>query len=283
MTRQAQLSQRQSLSRQTQRAQRILRPTKLYRLSLPEPGLAISLALVPTGQDEALIVSLTDQGQEEPEGPNTSYPEPDQSKRAVAAKAGGEQGHAARNLGQLLRFAITGGLNTLVDIVVLNILVWLLDVRSAPLLLACNIVAYCVGAINSFILNKYWTFGKREPVTSGELWRFALITLSGSLWSSGILWLAGLALQHVLVNPTLWTNAAKVIAIGGTSLISYLGLRLWVFVQRRPAQRGASLHLSSQQRPYPQRRPSSAEGSILTSETPHVHQTLSRRKGPETL
>ncbi len=271
MTRQAHLSQGQLQSRHAQQSQRILRPTKLYRLSLPEPGLAISLALVPTGQDEALIASLVEQGQPGLNGPNTGQTDPDQSKQVVAAESDGKQRRASWNPGQLLRFAVTGGLNTLVDILVLNALVWLLAIRSTPLLLACNIVAYCAGAINSFILNKYWTFGQREPIASGELWRFALITISGSLWSSGILWLAGLALQHVLVNPALWTNAAKVVAIGGTALISYLGLRLWVFVQRRPAQRAAGQHLASEQQPSPQRGPSPAEGSILTSETPHVH------------
>jgi putative flippase GtrA len=32
-------------------------------------------------------------------------------------------------------------------------------------------------------------------------------------------------------NPTLWTNSSKVAAIGGTILVSYLGMRMWVFVQ----------------------------------------------------
>ncbi|MBE3567891.1 MAG: GtrA family protein [Thermogemmatispora sp.] len=248
-----------------------LRPTRLYRLtqSQSEPGRAISLALPPTDQDEEPIIK-----QEQASPSRTSQPE---------LGCGGDQRSSNWNAGQLLRFAVTGGLNTLVDILVLNALVWLLAVRSTPLLLACNIVAYCAGAINSFILNKYWTFGQREPITSGELWRFALITISGSLWSSGILWLAGLALQHILVNPTLWTNAAKVIAIGGTALISYLGLRLWVFVQRRPGQSVAGMHLSAGQQRCSQRGPSPAEGHGPTSVTPHAYQTLSKRKGPETL
>ncbi|RAQ97775.1 GtrA family protein [Thermogemmatispora tikiterensis] len=243
-----------------------LRPTRLYRLTQPQPGLgrAISLALLPADQDEELIVNQEQANQSQ-------------------TRASGDRRRSNWNVGQLLRFAITGGLNTLVDILVLNLLVWLLAVRSTPLLLACNIVAYCVGAINSFILNKYWTFGKREPVTSGELLRFALITISGSLWSSGILWLAGLGLEHILVNPTLWTNAAKIIAIGGTALISYLGLRLWVFVQRRPGQSVTGMHLSVGQRRCSQRGPSPAEGHGPTPLTPHAYQTLSKRKGPETL
>jgi glycosyltransferase involved in cell wall biosynthesis len=38
-------------------------------------------------------------------------------------------------------------------------------------------------------------------------------------------------LHPVHLNPTLWANSSKVVAIGGTILVSYLGMRLWVFVQ----------------------------------------------------
>jgi Glycosyl transferase family 2 len=38
-------------------------------------------------------------------------------------------------------------------------------------------------------------------------------------------------LHPAYLNPTLWTNVSKVAAIGGTLLVSYLGMRLWVFVQ----------------------------------------------------
>jgi putative flippase GtrA len=226
--------------------------------------------------------------QEQPAGP-PEVPEPGPAPRNEAIQRSAR--HLSRGLGQLLRFVITGGLNTLIDILVLNALVWLLAVRSTPLLLTCNIVAYCAGAVNSFLLNKYWTFGRREPITRGELLRFALITVGGSLWSSGILWLAGLALEHILINPTLWTNAAKIIAIGGTALISYLGLRLWVFVQGRPGLRGTGAQPTNADRRYFQRKPwpvygtrkaHDSDGHGPATVTPH-EESLWKRKGPETL
>lgn len=87
--------------------------------------------------------------------------------------------------------------------------------------------------INSFLLNKYWTFGQEQRTTRGEVARFALVTIGGILWSSLILWLASIALHSFLVNATLWANVSKLVAIGGTALISYLGMRLWVFVSKR--------------------------------------------------
>ena len=87
--------------------------------------------------------------------------------------------------------------------------------------------------INSFLLNKYWTFGQKQRTTRGKVARFTLLTIGGILWSSLILWLASLALHSFLVNATVWANVSKLVAIGGTALISYLGMRLWVFVNKR--------------------------------------------------
>ncbi len=137
-----------------------------------------------------------------------------------------------RLLGQVLRFGLVGGLNTLVDLLILNGLLWLFPTTSTLMLLAYNFLAYSMGAVNSFLLNKYWTFGSRQKMTRGELARFTLTTLCGIGWSSAILWLASTLLHPILINAMVWANASKVVAIAGTALISYLGMRLWVFVSK---------------------------------------------------
>ncbi len=145
---------------------------------------------------------------------------------------------------QVLRFGLAGGLNTLVDIVILNSLLWVFPTSSTLMLLAYNSLAYSLGAVNSFLLNKYWTFGQKQRTTRGELARFTLITLCGIGWSTVILWLASHILHSFLVNATVWANASKVVAIAGTALISYLGMRLWVFVSKRPMSSRTSKHPS---------------------------------------
>ena len=135
-------------------------------------------------------------------------------------------------LRQVLRFGLVGGLNTLVDVLILNSLLLLFPTSSALKLLAYNSLAYSLGAVNSFFLNKYWTFASRQKVTRCELVRFIVTTLCGIGWSFAILWLASTLLHPYLVNATLWANASKVVAIAGTALISYLGMRLWVFVSK---------------------------------------------------
>lgn len=137
-----------------------------------------------------------------------------------------------RSLSQVLRFGLVGGLNTLVDLLILNGLLLLLPTTSALMLLAYNSLAYSLGGVNSFLLNKYWTFGHRQRTTRRELVRFTLTTLCGIGWSNSILWLASTVLHPFLINPTVWANASKVLAIAGTALISYVGMRLWVFVSK---------------------------------------------------
>ncbi len=144
-----------------------------------------------------------------------------------------------RLLRQVLRFGVVGGLNTLVDLLILNGLLLLFPTTSTPILLAYNSLAYSLGAVNSFLLNKYWTFWHRQRTTRRELVRFALTTLCGIGWSTLILWLASRVLHPLLVNTTMWANASKMFAIVGTALISYLGMYLWVFVSK--AQREQTL------------------------------------------
>jgi 4-amino-4-deoxy-L-arabinose transferase-like glycosyltransferase/putative flippase GtrA len=137
---------------------------------------------------------------------------------------------------QLLRFGLVGCFNTMIDLLVLNALLWLWPTQNTWALLLDNSLAYSFGALNSFILNKYWTFRCHTRTNPGEVARFLVTTLAGLLCNDVLLWLLSGVLQQTSLSPTLGTNVAKVLAIGGTVLISYLGMRLWVFVQfpRKP-------------------------------------------------
>jgi putative flippase GtrA len=133
---------------------------------------------------------------------------------------------------QLIRFSLVGSMNTVVDLLILNTLLLLFPTTNSFVLLGFNALAYSMGAINSFFLNKYWTFSTKHRTTPGELLRFTTTTLCGIALSSSIIWLASSVLHPFLLNPTLWANASKVFAVTCTSLISYLAMSLWVFVHK---------------------------------------------------
>src|SRR6266699_5385075 len=81
------------------------------------------------------------------------------------------------SLWQVGRFVIVGTLNTLVDVLVLNLLLRLFPTHLTQMLLVYNTFAYGCGAINSFLLNKYWTFESRRRLASSEIGRFVVVTL----------------------------------------------------------------------------------------------------------
>src|SRR5260370_17279294 len=59
---------------------------------------------------------------------------------------------------QVLRFGLAGGLNTLVDLLILNGLLWLFPTPSSLMLLAYNSLSYTLAAVNIFLLNTYSPF-----------------------------------------------------------------------------------------------------------------------------
>jgi putative flippase GtrA len=136
-----------------------------------------------------------------------------------------------RTLWQCVRFGLVGCLNTAIDLLMLNGLLWFWPTQHTVTLLLFNTIAYACGALNSFVFNRYWTFRCSGRPNAREGARFLLVTLAAIACNDLLLWLMSQILHPAHLNPTLWTNLSKVAAIGGTIMVSYLGMRLWVFVQ----------------------------------------------------
>ena len=132
---------------------------------------------------------------------------------------------------QFVRFGLVGCLNTTIDLLVLNGLLWLWPTQNTARLLLANTLAYAFGALNSFVCNRYWTFQCTGHPNTREGTRFLLVTLATIACNDLILWVMSTILHPEHLSLALWTNSSKVAATGGTILISYLGMRLWVFVQ----------------------------------------------------
>ncbi|WP_244421931.1 GtrA family protein [Ktedonobacter racemifer] len=132
-------------------------------------------------------------------------------------------------LWQWFRYCLVGVANTLIDVLVLNILLWCFPTTQVHILVIYNSLAYIGGAASSFFLNKYWTFGHKQRPTTQEVRRFLLNMLLEILSSNGLLWLIGNALHPFLANAMLWGNASKLLAVVANTVLSYLILRFWVF------------------------------------------------------
>lgn len=169
---------------------------------------------------------------------------------------------------QFIRFVLVGCANTAIDVITLNALLWVLPASNATLIVLANSIAYTTGAINSFLLNRYWTFQRAGRPAIYEARRFAVVTLGGIACNDALLaLLTGIAHPGAL-NLTLWINIVKVISIGGTVLISYLLMRLWVFAHR------ASGKLAHPHAPAPPAHDISLALSSIPEQTPVISTPL---------
>jgi putative flippase GtrA len=135
-----------------------------------------------------------------------------------------------------LRYCLVGGANTAIDLLTFNILLWSFPTNNVLALVGYNSLAYASGAASSFFLNKYWTFQHQQGMTRRELVRFLIILFIEVLYSNGLVWLIGKALQPLITNATLWANASKVLAVAIGAVISYICMRFWIFASGSQAK-----------------------------------------------
>ena len=120
----------------------------------------------------------------------------------------------------LIKFGITGVINTGVDFLVFTLLQLYTPVEIG----ISQGLAYTAGIINSFILNKLWTFNdsSKDKKSSVQLIQFICINLISLIFSYyGIIYLN----KAVGVNEFI----AKIIITLFTQVINFVGYRLWVF------------------------------------------------------
>jgi putative flippase GtrA len=141
---------------------------------------------------------------------------------------------------QLVRFGLVGALNTMLDLLIFNILLWTMPSKDTTTLLIYNTLAYALGAVNSFLLNRYWTFRRSNRMHASEVGRFIATTIVAIGCNDGLIWLANNVLRTISENTFLTANVGKIIAIAGTMVLSYGGMRLWVFVQLPQQQKGGN-------------------------------------------
>jgi len=123
------------------------------------------------------------------------------------------------DLKKFIKFGITGGINTVIDFVVYTVLITLFSVN----LYAAQVVGYACGTLNSYIVNRSWTFRSKSKFFSRELIKFIvvnLITLAISLVAMYFLqqWFMGIN-KIVLKLP--------VVAV--TIVVNFVLSKLWVF------------------------------------------------------
>ncbi|MFH1161793.1 MAG: GtrA family protein [Candidatus Jorgensenbacteria bacterium] len=137
-------------------------------------------------------------------------------------------------LSQFGKFAAVGTLNTLLDLGVLNFLIWESGVAKGFPFVGFKAVSFLVASTNSYFWNKFWTFQSRLPVSGLEYLRFVLFTFVGALLNVGV---ASLVVNVVGapagVGERLWANIAALLAVASSFLWNFLNYKHIVFKELR--------------------------------------------------
>ena len=184
-------------------------------------------------------------------------------------------------LTRFLRFGLVGTLNTIVDILVLNILLWIYPTSDTWQILAFNSLACSVGACNSFFWNKIWTFQYREPVTTQLVLRFAGVSLVSMLGNNIILWILLQLLPSTLASAGLGATLLKIAVAATMMFLSFAGQLALVFERNKQETKKLA---AVQMQPRPSYFPISIsvvlpaynEEKVIATTVARVFQALSR-------
>ncbi len=131
---------------------------------------------------------------------------------------------------QFLRFALVGAANTLMDLGVLNLLIFIFGVPTSATYPFYKLVSFLCALIQSFFLNVHFTFKPEEKHWSVYWKRFLGVSIAGLLIN--VLVPAGLMI--LLSRMTTWdarllANLAALVGVGLSTLFNFFGYKIFVF------------------------------------------------------
>ena len=121
-------------------------------------------------------------------------------------------------VGRFLRFCMTGGLNTIVDFGVYTAL----TAYFGWDLYLSQVLSYSAGMLNSYCINRSWTFQTKEKFFGPELVRFIVVNL--------LVMLLSLVVMRFCNEQLHWYYLfSKLCTVGFTMVLGFLLNRLLVF------------------------------------------------------
>ena len=131
---------------------------------------------------------------------------------------------------QLAKFGVVGAANTAVDLGTYNLII--LAVGGSTTVIGAMLfkgLSFTVAVINSYIWNRYWSFGKKDEATAGEFTKFVSVSVIGLVLNATITGaISYFAAANGIVSSTLATLAAAIASVLVLAW-NFLGYKLFVF------------------------------------------------------
>lgn len=132
---------------------------------------------------------------------------------------------------QAAKFILVGVLNTIIDLGVLNLLMWIFNITAGPLYSVFKGSSFIVATINSYLWNKFWTFEKKETKPGiKESSQFFLVAGIGFLINVGVAsFLVNILGPQFGLSQKIWANAGAITATFCGMTWNFLGYKFIVF------------------------------------------------------
>lgn len=124
---------------------------------------------------------------------------------------------------KIIKFGITGGLNTAVDVAIYFILFKAFGISK----FVAQPIGYIAGTLNSYIINRKWTFNTQSKFFSRVFIKFIIVNLIAL--TVGQIVLLACADLFGLDGTNFKEALSKLIVVFFTISINFMGSRLWVF------------------------------------------------------
>ncbi|HJN62424.1 MAG TPA: GtrA family protein [Candidatus Parcubacteria bacterium] len=132
---------------------------------------------------------------------------------------------------QASKFVLVGALNTLIDLGVLNLLIFVSGSATGIFFPVFKSIGFIVATINSYFWNKYWTFGKvKKDLGSTEFSKFFITVFIGFLLNVGIAsFIVNIIGPQFGQNEKVWANVGAFSAALLAWVWNFFGSKFLVF------------------------------------------------------
>jgi putative flippase GtrA len=132
------------------------------------------------------------------------------------------------------KFALVGVLNTMVDLGVLNILIFMTGIAGGISFSFFKAISFLVSVTNSYVWNKFWTFRSAKEPRPIEFAAFVAIAGVGFVINVGV---ASLIVNVIGapagISQKIWANVGAILATLIAMTWNFLGYKLIVFKSKK--------------------------------------------------
>jgi putative flippase GtrA len=132
---------------------------------------------------------------------------------------------------QLAKFGLIGVANTVVDLGIYNLFIYMSDVSSGYLIVVFKSFSVLAAIVNSYVWNKFWSFEKKEVTNVGEEFtQFLMVSLVGLLLNVGITaFVVNVIGMPAGITEKTWANIGGLTASVLVLTWNFVGYKFFVF------------------------------------------------------